>query len=397
MAVKKIQGLSGIDNRQEDAALEVGGKTPSLHVRDAVNIDFTETGRIRMRDGIQHLSDTAFKFLWQSSLHGDCFAALAGDWVKVNPNTWDYEVLISGVAHGPIYHQVLNNRVVMCAEHGLYLHDGQAAYSLCLETPASPMAYFSDNGSILSVDYSLAISWLCNGQESALSESFKIRCAGKQAFNISLPLCLNQDVSHVRLYMTEQNGGELRQVDDYPISELSIHLSSMPNLGKSATYQHLSPMRSGCYLKLWRGRLITVQRNVLYFSEPMAFHLTDERYNFVQFPQRITFIEPVDGGIWVGQVDHVVFLRGVDLNSLTQELKPAARPIEGRSSMLKSDMISSEISQGSDTAIWLAENGYNIGTSQGQIVEIQSSHLNNICGKSAQLVGFGEKVIAVVN
>lgn len=397
MTIKKLTGLSGIDNRQEDAALEVGGKAPSLHLRDAVNVDFTDSGRIKMRDGIQQVCSIPFKHLWQSSLHGDCFAALDGDWVKINPNTWDYEILTAGVAHGVIQHQVLNNRVVMCSDQGLYLHDGQSSYPLCLDTPASPMLYFSGEGSILPGDYSVAVSWLRDGQESALSESLKINSRDKQSLHVNFPLCLNPSITHVRLYITEQNGGELRQIEDYPISELSIHIPSMPNLGRAATYQHLSPMRPGRYLKLWRGRLITVQRNVLYFSEAMAFHLTDERYNFLQFPQRITFVEPVDGGIWVGQVDHVSFLRGVDPKDMTQERKPTTRPIEGSSGMLKSDMISPEISQGADTAIWLAENGYNIGTSQGQIIEIQSSHLNNISGKSAQLVGLGEKVIAVVN
>ena len=397
MVVKKLTGLSGIDNRQEDAALEVGGNAPSLHLRDAVNVDFTDTGRIKLRDGVQQVCSTPFRHLWQSSLHGDCFAALDGDWVKINPITFDYEVILQGVAYGHVSHQVLNNRIVMCSERGLYLHDGQSSYPLCLDTPAAPMTYFADDGSILPGDYSVAVSWLRDGQESALSESMKIHSTGNESLHINFPLCLDTSLTHVRLYMTEQNGGELRQVEDYPISELSIRIPSMPNLGRAATYQHLSPMRSGRYLKLWRGRLLTAQRNILYFSEAMTFHLTDERYNFLQFPQRITFVEPVDGGIWVGQVDHVAFLRGVEPKDMTQERKPAARPIEGSSGMLKSDMISPEISQGSDTAIWLAENGYNIGTSQGQLIEIQSSHLHNITAKSAQLVGFDQKIMTVVN
>ena len=57
MATKKLQNWSGMDNRQEDAALEIGGKTPSLHIRDAVNVDFTETGRIALREGVTQLSD----------------------------------------------------------------------------------------------------------------------------------------------------------------------------------------------------------------------------------------------------------------------------------------------------------------------------------------------------
>lgn len=397
MAVKKIPALSGIDNKLEDAALEVGGKTPSLHVRDAVNVDFTETGRVMMRDSVQQLSSIPFKYLWQSSLHGDCFAVLGYDWVKVNPGSWDYEILIKGIITGPVYHQVINNHIVMCCERGLYIFDGQSSYSLCLETPAAPMPSLSGDGSILKGEYSVAVSWLRDGQESALSESFKINVNSNSSININFPLCLDDQVTHIRLYMTEQNGGELRQVQDYPISELFIQLKAMPNLGRAANYQYLSPMQAGHYLRLWRGRLLTVNRNVLYFSEPMAFHLTDERYNFLQFPQRITFIEPVDGGVWVGQVDHVAFLRGVDPKDMVQERKPSSRPIPGSSNILKSEMLIPDLSQGMNTAVWLAENGYNLGTSQGQLIEVQADHLHNITAKNAQLVGFGEKIIAVVS
>lgn len=397
MTTKKLQNWSGMDNRQEDAALEVAGKTPSLHVRDAVNVDFTETGRIKVRDGITQLSNTPFKNLWQSSLHGDCFATLGHDWVKVNPITWEYEILLAGIVSSNIYHQVLNNRIVMSCSTGLYVHDGQFSQPLCIETPASPMAFVAGDGSILAGEYSVAISWLKDGQESALSESVKTSITQNSAMSINFPLCLDHEITHVRLYMTEQNGGELRQVQDLPISELSFQLRSMPKLGRVSTYQHLSSMRPGAYLKIWRGRLLTVQRNILYFSEPMAFHLTDERYNFLQFSQRITFIEPVDSGIWVGQVDHVVFLRGSDPKDMVQERKPSTRPISGSSNIVKSEMLIPDISQGSDTAIWLAENGYNIGTSQGQLIEIQSSHLHNITAKSAQLVGFDQKIMTVVN
>lgn len=397
MATKKLQNWSGMDNRQEDAALEVAGKTPSLHIRDAVNVDFTETGRIALREGVTQLSDKPLKYLWQSSLHGDCFAALGHDWVKINPMTWEHEILVAGVVTGPIYHQVLNNRIVMSCSTGLYVHDGQESHNLCIDTPAAPMPSQSGDGSLSKGDYHVAISWLRDGQESALSESAKIKIESNGSININFPLCLDSSVTHVRLYMTEQNGGELRQIEDYPISQFSIQLSSAPQLGRAAIFQYLSPMRSGAYLKIWRGRLLSVQRNILYFSEPMAFHLTDERYNFLQFAQRITFIEPVESGVWIGQVDHVVFLRGNDPKGMIQERKPSTRPISGSSNIVKSEMLIPDIAQGADTAVWLAENGYNLGTSQGQLIEIQSNHLHNITAKSAQLVGFDQKIMAVVN
>jgi hypothetical protein len=94
----------------------------------------------------------------------------------------------------------------------------------------------------------------------------------------------------------------------------------------SARFKGLSPMRSGRYLKYWQGRLITADKNILRFSEPMAYHLHDESLAFVVMPQRITFM-PVDGGIWVGQVTHVVFLTGNKPQDMTFQAKTTHAPV----------------------------------------------------------------------
>ena len=48
MPVKKIPAFLGINNVKEDTALEVGGDATGLFVRDAVNINFSDTGRAEL-------------------------------------------------------------------------------------------------------------------------------------------------------------------------------------------------------------------------------------------------------------------------------------------------------------------------------------------------------------
>ena len=108
----------------------------------------------------------------------------------------------------------------------------------------------------------------------------------------------------------------------------------------------------------------------------MNYHLMDSRFNFVQFPQRIRFAIPVDAGIWVGQQDHVIFLRGNDLKGMVMERKASQAPIPHSAMLLSSKDVSAEISQGGlFSALWLA-NGYVIGTASGQIVELHRQNLN---------------------
>ena len=396
MPVKKIPALLGINNVKEDAALEVGGDAAGLFVRDAVNVDITESGRVRMRQGVAQQSTTAFKHLWQSPLHGDCFAALDSQWVKVNIDTWETEPLVE-CGQGPLFHIVLNNLVCMSCDNGLFTYDGKTAKRLTIDTPAKPQANIKYNYSLDHGDYSFAISWVANGLESALSEIEKVQLTDKSGAQLQLPMCLDSNVTHVRIYMSEPGGGELRQAFELPIDTMSVDIPALPELGRAATFQYLSPMKSGNFLRLWRGRLWVVRSNVLYFSEAMTYHLTDERYNFIQFPQRIRFIEPVDGGIWVGQADHVVFLRGQDVRNMVIEQKASRAPVYASSSLLHSDMVKSLSQGGTWCAVWLAENGFVLGTSEGQLVEIQSDAIYGITANSCRLVGFDNRLVAVVN
>jgi hypothetical protein len=397
MPQKKIPVFRGMDNVRNDEDLEKFGDSASLYVRDAVNVNFTSSGRAELRQNMKLETDQALRCLWQSPLHKDCFVSRGNQWCKVDTESWEVQPLVE-CGSGDVFHIVLNNMVCMACDEGLFVFDGSLAKRLTIDTPAKPSALIQDNTGSLDIgDYSFAISWLSGGLESALSEIDRIELTEIGTVVLQLPMCLDSNVSHVRVYMSEHGGSELRQAMDLPISTGSISLTTLPELGRVATFQYLSPMKSGNFLREWRGRLWVVRSNVLYFSEAMTYHLTDERYNFIQFPQRIRFIEPVDGGIWVGLADHVVFLRGQDVRSMTMEHKASRAPVFGSSNLLHSDMIKELSQDGTYCAIWLAENGFVAGTAEGQLVELQYKSMKGITAQSSQLVGFADRLVAIVN
>lgn len=397
MPVKKIPAFLGINNVKEDAALEIRGTNSALYVRDAVNVDITDAGRIKMRGGVALQTGLPFKHLWQSPLHQDCFAQIDNQWVKVNIDDWSYKPLIE-VGHGPIQHIVLNHQVCVTSDRGVFVFDGATASKLTIDTPPSVQLHAVSGGSFTKGSIHVAIAWLKQGQESGLSESVKIETSELNGISINFPLCMDERVTHVRLYMTDQNGGELRQVDeDYPIDQLNVQYMKPPILGRSAQFKHFTPMPHGKALRLWRGRLWSFERNVLCFSEAMTFHLTDPRYNFIQFPERISFIEPVEGGIWVGLITRVVFLRGTDARSMSMEPKASQRPVANGSLFVESDQLAEYASSGLGCAMWLAENGLVIGTADGSLVELHAGRLQGISGNTAHLVRFEQKIMALVS
>lgn len=386
-----IYPLAGIDNASgRDDALQVRGKAPHNFLRDAVNVDISGTGRASMRSGLRKVSGAALVNLWQSALHRDTFATLGDQWVKVDVRTWDSQPLAT-VGDGPVSHLVLNGAVLVAGPAGIFQYDGTAAQRFTLDVPPAPMVIPSPGaGSLGSGTYGVAVAWLRGATESPLSAITHNTVGIGALLTVTLPLCMDSTVTHVRLYLTRQNGGELLRGEDYPISTAYVGLPLLPKLGAPPPFQHKEPMPTGEYLSYWRGRLLTARANVLRFSEALAYHVHDPRHGFVQMPQRITFVHPVDGGIWVGQVDHVAFLAGSALGELALYRKTAKAPVPGSAIALDAEDAGDVAGGGGAVVAWLAENGYVLGAPDGSVVEKHDGRLHAIAGSrgsSAALAG----------
>ncbi|ASZ72168.1 TPA: hypothetical protein L4942_000176 [Pseudomonas aeruginosa] len=396
MATTSLVPLAGINNVAEDAALQRGGESPRLYVRDAVNIDLSPAGKAQLRASARQVTDQPFRQLWQSPLHGDAFGALGDQWGKVDPHSWTFEPLAQ-IGEGDLSHEVLNNRVCVAGTAGIFTYDGAQAERLTLDTPAPPLLV-AGAGSLSQGTYGAAVAWLRGPQESAPSLIAFADVTDAGALEVTFPLCLDASVTGARLYLTRANGGELLLAGDYPLGAATLILPTLPELGRPAQFRHLSPMPTGKHLAYWRGRLLTARANVLRFSEALAYHLHDERYGFVQMPQRITFVQPVDGGIWVGQVDHVAFLDGADPASLSVSRRASRAPVPGSAVLVPAEVVGTNASpDGSPVAVWLAENGYVMGTSSGAIAEVHAGVLAGITGRAGTSVVFDRRLLTAVS
>ena len=394
MATISFLPLAGINTRDEDASLQRGGDNPRLYVRDAVNVDVTASGKIEMRKEVLKVSDHILKSLWQSPLHGDVFAVLGDQWVKVNPADWTTDDLAL-IGDSEASHIVLNNVVCVSGQAGLFTFDGQSASKLTIDTPSAPLV-ITGAGSLVGGTYGVAIAWLRGKTVSATSSMASVSMPSDGSLDISFPPCYDPTITHVRLYLTKPDGGELLRAEDYAIATASVIIPLPPQLGAAAEFRHCEPMPTGRYLSYWRGRILTAKANVLRFSEAMAYHIHNPLHGFILFPQRITFLAPVDGGIWVGQMNHVVFLSGADLGSLELQRKSARAPIPNSIVYLDADAAGQYDQGGAATVVWLADNGYVAGTAAGQIIENNAGTLGGITAKSGTSVVLGERLLTVV-
>lgn len=387
--------LAGIDNASErDDALQIGGQERRVYLRDAVNV-VIEQGRTSMRPGRRLVTATPYADLWQSPLHGDVFARLGANWVKVNPADWSHTVLAT-VGEGACIHLVLNGLVLVAGSAGLFQYDGQAAKRFTLDTPPAP-AVFAGTGALEAGAYGVAVAWLRGSLESPLSPMAHCQVGKCGALSVTLPLVLDATVTGVRLYLTRQDGGELLRGEDYPVGLAQVELPTLPKLGAPAQFRHMEPMPTGQYLGLWQGRIVVANGRTLRFSEALAYHVHDPRHGFVQMPQRITFMAPVDGGIWVGQVDHVVFLRGTAPQELTLERKTAKAPKAGSLVRLEANH-AGELSAGGRAAVaWLSDIGFVLGSPDGNIIEPQAKRVRVAGNRGSTIVQDSGRLLTAVS
>ena len=191
-------------------------------------------------------------------------------------------------------------------------------------------------------------------------------------------------------------GGELARGEEYPIGLAAVAVPLLPKLGGPPQFWRMDAMPTGRYLAYWRGRIVTARANVLRFSEALAYHVHDQRHGFVQMPQRITFVQPVDGGIWVGQVDHVAFLQGASLDTLELQARASKAPVPGSAINVKAELLGDLAQGGSECAVWLAENGYVVGTAGGALVEPMAKVMKDVRATVGASVVFGDRLLTVV-
>ena len=388
--------MAGINNVAEDAALQRGGDAPKLYVRDAVNVDITESGLPQLRSGVRPVTTAAYRNLWQSPLHGDVFGTLGHQWVRVDPTIWTHEALAT-IGEGDVSHEVLNNRVVVSGPAGLFVFDGGSAQRLTFDNAAPPMVAALGGGSLAAGTYGAAVAWLRGDLESQTSEATFVEVGEGGLLRVAFPLCMDPSVTGVRLYLTRQDGGELARAGDYPANAAPVDVPLLPELGRPAQFRNLSPMPAGAFLRYWRGRLLTARLNVLRWSEAMGYHLHDERHGFLQMPQRITFIEPVEGGIWIGQVDHVAFLEGAAPEGFSVRRLASRAPVPRSSIRLPAEAVGAAAEGGREVAVWLAENGYVLGTASGTLIEVQAGTLKGLTSLYGSSVLAGRRIITAVS
>ena len=398
---------NGIDNITAQTALEPG------FCRDAVDVLINRQGEIENRPGKRRLLTSAgMHSLWWSRTTGlslcvkDGYLCRARIYQGAMPCTPIYDVGAAlGEVNGasvpvtqdsagvspaePIQPQGL---ISYCEFDGaVWASDGQTIWRIVanhttavaqratLPVP-SINAVQAGTGGLYAGQYAVGVSFMdANFEEGALTalQFVNVSDGGGVAVTVTWPSPRGR-VAAALVHMSAANGDTVhRAVVVTPTGDSdTVTVGIAEKLGKAAVTRNKQPMPAGTIIRQWRGRLLTVRSNVLYFSESMYYGINDPRTGFIVFGSDITMLEAVEGGVFVGTANEVTFLSGSKPGEWTRRLTGAAVPVQGCSCIIPANEFGGAVGDTAmPIAVWLTNQGYTLGMPDGSINEVQSGLL----------------------
>jgi hypothetical protein len=144
----------------------------------------------------------------------------------------------------------------------------------------------------------------------------------------------------------------------------------------------LTPLPGGQWVEYWQGRVIVARGTTLFFSEPLRYGVYDPLRGYIQFEQQISWMAPLESGIYVGLRDTVRFLKGSDYRTLEQHLVDN-KSWPGTAAVLTAPNLSSESlgvagNAPERVAVWMTDVGFAVGLPTGDVSHPQQDRLKGI-------------------
>lgn len=374
----------GMDNVSSPHALPRDQRGKVRAVRLAADCSITREGFIEHRPGFERAAAARAHSFYSG--RGASYCVSGGQLVRVD-GAGGVTPLFTLLRDERLTYAPLNGELIFSGPSQIRVLGESGVRELVPATPASPSVQVQASGGLFGGRYGFAVSVVdAAGVESALSAvTFVELPEGGGAILAGLP-------AGSRVYRTQHDGDVLYRCASGVSGDVLIGAGE---IGKAADTQHLDPMPAGEFVRAWRGRLLVASGRHLYASEPLRYGLHSRRHGFITMPTRIRWIEPVEGGIFVGQVDGVRFLRGNAWGELAVEMTGAAPPLSRASTRIEPALLAFDEQPSGECAIWLSPRGFVIGLPGGQVVEPQAQRIR-LAGTRGEIAVNDRRVVAII-
>ena len=308
----KVDGWdSGVNNVYREDLV------PPNQLREAVNVDLLEGGKVRRRSGYEEvLSESGFHSL--VGFADQLFAVKGDTFYQIDVNTGIKQAVGEVAATDVVNYVGLNDFLILSDGQQLKKYSDGTFEALAPETPAGQPSIAADSlGALPEGDYQAAITFLRGEEESGSTLAVTAHLDEQGGLSLSnIPQPISPETTAIRVYASHAGGSDLFFVRDLPVGTTSTMVTQVPE-GKTLDTQFLCELPAGQDVAVMNAQVCSAVGKVLYYSPPYRFGLTNLSDHYIPFPSTITMAQAVSSGIFVGLEDKVVFLEGQSLDDVT--------------------------------------------------------------------------------
>lgn len=318
----------GVNNIAADVSIPTDENGDIVYLRDAVNVDVLDEGKLRLRPGItQKIAASGAHSVYSN---GKLMVWATADTLRCSDeNLVTITILTDTRFAEPVSFEDVNGDIYFTnpSINGIIHPDGTYE-AWGLEAPAeAPDIVALVTGPNL---YSITCTFVTgSGQESGAPAANIVYCADNPSFQIfNIPQPTDPRITTVRIYMTNIDGVELQEVVELPVGITIYSLSGFFAYGNELTTQFMLPPPKGQLIELADGILYIASGNNVYHTEPLNYGLYDPTKNYFMYPERVTLIKHTTGGLYVS-ADQLHFLKNAGADGVSQDEVMPYRAVEG--------------------------------------------------------------------
>ncbi|MGH7176130.1 MAG: hypothetical protein ACREJC_02010 [Tepidisphaeraceae bacterium] len=289
---------NGMNNRLAEFELK-GEKLEFL--REAFNVDVSDTGRVRSRRGFTRI---------RTNISGHSVFAAKGRFLFCDSGDLRLgvppgdSVILSGLpTQMPMAYVEVNDEIRL--SNGFItkrLTAGGALTPWGVATPsgaptASPLAF----GALDEGRYQVAVTHVApDGEESGASIVAIVDVAAGGGIQlVGIPQPSDGYATLIRIYVTKQNGDLFYLYDDVPVGTFNLDVFASSALGPALDTFFLQPFPPCSSLEYYNGRIYGANGPFVFYTESFRYGLFRPAQNFIMFPSDVTVLKAVEDGFYV--------------------------------------------------------------------------------------------------
>jgi hypothetical protein len=305
--MQPIKSFNGLNNVSDPLRLGLGWLTT------ADNVDVSDAGALSKRHGYMLAQAGSFTSAFSTFDSQRCYLIKNGTLIDFNG-----VVLKSGINTAPMYWAEINNQVFFNngVDSGIILQDNTVIDWEWI-APASPNVA-AVTGNLPAGVYQVRCTFtLFDGRETGASEVAEISLADGQALQISGIELKPSHVTHV--YVAPADSTVFQKAFSTTSQTAFVWNSPVETLGTDLLNVFLDPLPSTDVIQAWKGRMYASKyiesenQSVIWFSEPLGFHLFKLNQNFIMVSGRVTMLAPHDEALIVGTTQKIHAYDGLNL------------------------------------------------------------------------------------